>query len=178
MHQPSALKLSRNLLKPFFLAGLLIALLGNISTQAKTLKVPNEEFAIASINIPSDWEPEEINNGVAGTSKDEAVYLAVVAVGSEKGLNAEIDDTFAMLKDHKVILDTSSKKENKFKINGLDADELLFQGKDEDGPASVSITFVPIKDKVIVLTYWVSTNEEAKHQEEVGKIVGSLKPTE
>ena len=62
-------------------------------------------------------------------------------------------------------------------LNGLDADELLFQGKDEDGAAAVSITFVPIKDKVIVLTYWVSTEDEKSHQEEVGKIVKSLKPS-
>ena len=31
---------------------------------AKTLKLPNDEFPVASINIPDAWEPEEINNGV------------------------------------------------------------------------------------------------------------------
>ncbi|MDQ6765986.1 MAG: hypothetical protein M3Z22_07805, partial [Verrucomicrobiota bacterium] len=114
--------------------------------------------------------------GVAAESEDEAVYLAVVAVAGEKGMAAEIEDTFTMLKEHNVELDQNSKKENKFKINDLDADELLFQGKDEDGPTSVSIVFVPVKDKVVVLTYWVSTEEEKKHQEEVGAIVKSLKP--
>src|SRR3954465_15302146 len=139
---------------------LTVASLSAISAQAKTMKVPNDEFAIASINIPDDWAQEEINNGVAGTSDGGAVYLAVVAVGSEKGMNAEIEDTFAMLKEHDVELDQSSKKENKFKMNGLDAEEILFQGKDEDGPTAVSITFVPIKDKVFVMTYWVSTEDE------------------
>ena len=147
-----------------------------ISAHGKTMKLPNEDFAIASIDIPNSWDPEEINNGVAGTSADKAVYISVVAVGSEKGMNAELDDTFDMLKEHKVNLDQSSKKENKFKINGMDAEEMVFQGKDEDGPASVSITFVPIKDKLLVITYWVSTEEEKKHAEEVGKIVNSLKP--
>ncbi|MEY2530216.1 MAG: hypothetical protein QOI96_301, partial [Verrucomicrobiota bacterium] len=33
---------------------------------AKTLKLPSDEFPIASISMPNDWEPEEINNGVAG----------------------------------------------------------------------------------------------------------------
>jgi hypothetical protein len=141
------------------------------------LEVPNDEFAIASIDFPDSWESDEITNGVAGTSADGAVYLAVVGVGSAKGMDAEIDDTFAMLKEHNVTLDESSKKENKFKINGLDAEELLYQGKDEDGPAAVSITIVTIKDKVIVLTYWVSTKDEKKHQEEVSKIIKSLKAT-
>jgi hypothetical protein len=54
---------------------------------------------------------------------------------------------------------------------------LTFQGKDEDGPAAVSIAFVTIKDKVVVLTYWVSTDKEKSHSDEVGKILRSLKAT-
>ncbi len=143
---------------------------------AKTLKVPSDEFPIASITMPNDWEPEEINNGVAGESPDKAVYLAAVAVGTKKGMNAELDDTFEFLKEHKVNLDQSTKKENKFTLNGVEVEELIYHGKDEDGPTSVSISFVPIKDKVVVLTYWVTTAEEKKHQEEVAKILHSLKP--
>ena len=161
------------MIKPI-LTLLLAASLGVISAHAKTMKLPNDDFAIASINIPDSWEPEEVTNGVAGNSPDKAVYLSVVAVGSEKGMKAEIDDTFEMLKEHNVELDEKSKKENKFKINGLDAEELLYQGKDEDGAAGISITFVTMKDKLIIMTYWVSTAEEKKHQEEVGKIVNSL----
>jgi hypothetical protein len=69
---------------------------------AKTLKLPSDEFAVASIDFPSSWEPEEINNGVAGESPDKAVYLAAVAVGNEKGMNAELEDTFDFLKEHNV----------------------------------------------------------------------------
>src|SRR3982751_3704326 len=147
------------------------------SAFAKTMKVPNDEFAVASISLPNDWEPEEINNGVAGESPDKAVYLAAVAVGTEKGMNAELDDTFEFLKEHNVELDKDSKKENKFKLNGSEVDELIFHGKDEDGPCSVSISFVPLKDKLVVLTYWVTSEKEKEHQGEVGKIVQSLKPT-
>jgi hypothetical protein len=144
---------------------------------AKTMKLPNDEFAFASISIPDNWEPEEINNGVAGESPDKAVYLAAVAVGSEKGMDAELDDTFAFLKEHNVELDKSTKKENKFNLNGAEVEELIYHGKDEDGPTSVSISFVPMKDKVVVLTYWVTTAKEEKHAEEVGRILKSLKPT-
>ena len=156
---------------------LLIISVGAITATAKTLKIPNEDFAIASVTIPDSWDPEELDKGVAAQSEDDAVYLAIVAVGSDKGMKAEIDDTFEMLKEHDVELDEATKKENKFKINGLDAEELLFQGKDKDGPTAVSITFVTIKDKLVVMTYWVSTEDEKEHQEEVGKIVNSLKPT-
>jgi hypothetical protein len=161
--------------KPF-LSLALLCLAAASPALAKTMKLPNDEFPIASIDFPSNWEPEEINNGVAAESPDQAVYLAAVAVGNEKGMNAELDDTFAFLKEHNVELDQKSKSEDKFKIGDLEAQELTFQGKDEDGPAAVSIAFVPIKDKVVVLTYWVSTDKEEAHQEEVGKILRSLKP--
>jgi hypothetical protein len=154
-----------------------IAFLGTLSADAKTFKLPNEDFAIASIDMPDSWKPKEFDNGVAGQSADDAVYISVVAVGSEKGMTAEIEDTFDMLKKQKVTLDESSKKENTFKIGGLDATELLFQGKDEDGPAAISITFVPIKDKMIIFTYWVTTAKEKEHLKEVGTIVNSLKAT-
>ena len=158
----------------------LIALSTLIAAPAfsKTLKLPNDEFPIATITIPNDWEPEEVNNGVAGQSPDSAVYLAAVAVGNEKGMDAELDDTFEFLKEHKVELDKSSKQESKFKLNGEEVNELIYHGKDEDGPTSVSISLVPIKDKIVVLTYWVTTAKEKKHEEEVGKILTSLKPAE
>src|SRR5438270_12676766 len=129
----------------------LVALSSLIAVPAfsKTFKLPNDEFAIDSIAFPSDWEPEEIDNGVSGQSPDTAVFLAAVAVGSEKGMNAELDDTFDFLKEHKVELDQSTKKENKFDLNGTEVDELIFHGKDPDGPCSVSISFIPVKDKIV-----------------------------
>jgi hypothetical protein len=157
------------------LIAIAIAFLGTIPVDAKTFKLPNEDFAIASIDIPDSWNPKEFDNGVSGQSADDAVYISVVAVGSEKGMQAEIEDTFDMLKKDNVTLDESTKKENKFKVGGFDATELLYQGKDEDGPAAISITFVPIKDKLVIFTYWVTTAKEKEHLEEVGKIVNSLK---
>jgi hypothetical protein len=146
------------------------------SAFGKTMKLPNDEFAVASISFPSEWEPEEVNNGVAGQSSDTAVYLAAVAVGSDKGMEAELNDTFDMLKEHEVELDKSSKHESKFELNGQEVQELIFHGKDEDGPCSISISFVPVKDKVVVITYWVTSAKEKEHQAEVGKILQSLKP--
>ena len=162
--------------KPF-LALFVVAAIAVIPVEAKTVKIPDDDEAIASITFPEDWELEAIDGGYGADSPDEHVYLSIVAVKNETDMNAEIDDVFKMLKEHNVELDESTKKENKFKINGLDAEELLYQGKDEDGPAGVSITFVPVKNNLVILTYWVTTAEEAKHQATVGKIINSLKPT-
>jgi hypothetical protein len=176
-HRPNDVLFSRAMTKHILILSVLSLLLA-VPAFGKTFKLPNDEFAIASITFPNDWEPEEINNGVAGQSPDDAVYMSAVAVGSEKGMNAELDDTFDMLKEHKVQLDQSTKKENKFKLSGEEVDELIFHGEDEDGPCSISISFIPVKSKVIVLTYWVNSDKEKEHQQEVGKILTSIKPTE
>jgi hypothetical protein len=150
-------------------------MLGAVAVDAKTFKLPNDEFTIASIDIPDSWKPKEVDRGVECQSYDDAVYMSIVAVGSDKGMNAEIDETFEMLKSRNVVLDDTTKKENKFKVGSLDATELLFQGKDDDGPTAVSIVFIPIKDKMIIATYWVETAKEKEHQKEVGTIINSLK---
>ena len=99
-------------------------------TFAKTVKVPNDEFPIATITFPNNWEPDEINNGVAGQSPDSAVYLAAVAVGNKKGMDAAgSDDTFAFLEEHKVGADKSTKQESKFKLNGEEVQELIYTAK-------------------------------------------------
>lgn len=152
-----------------------IAALSLVSVEAKTVKLPTDDGAVASITFPADWDVEEMEGGYGGDSPDDHVYLAAVVVKDETNMNSQIDDTFEMLKEHNVELDTESKKENKFKINGMEATELLFQGKDEDGPCGVSISFIPMKNHLVILTYWVTTAEEAKHQATVGKIVNSLK---
>ena len=163
------------MIKPF-LSLLFLAALSVATADAQTYKLPTDEDPVASITFPQGWDVEEMEGGYGGNSPDEHVYLAAVVAKDETDMNSQIDETFEMLKEYKVELDTDSKKENKFKINGMEATELLFQGKDEDGPCGISISFVPIKNNLVILTYWVTTAEEAKHQATVGKIVNSLKP--
>ena len=163
------------MIKPIITA-LAVTALALISAEAKTFQLPDADGPVASITFPDDWDIEQLDGGQGGNSPDEHVYLAAVAVENETDMNAQIDDVFKMLKEHKVTLDDKTKKEEKFKVNGLDASEMLFQGKDEDGPCGVSIVFIPVKNNLIILTYWVTTAEEAKHQATVGKIVNSLTP--
>ena len=158
------------------LALLALSTLCVFSVDAKTVKLPDAEGAVASITFPDDWDVEEMEGGYGADSPDDHVFISAVAVKNETDMNAQIDDVFEMLKEHKVELDESTKKEQKFKVNGLEASELLFQGKDEDGPCGVSIVFVPVKNNLIILTYWVTTAQEEKHQVTVGKIINSLKP--
>ena len=145
------------------------------SARAETFKLP-DKHPVVSVTYPDSWKPEEIDRGVQGQSSDGAIYLSVEASKSEKGMNEIIDGTFDMFKEHKVVIDKDTKKVNKMQIAGEDAEEMLFTGKDEDGPAAISITTLTVGDSVIVISYWSSTDEEAKHRTEISKIVNSIKP--
>ena len=160
-----------------FVTALAFSAIVVLSADAKTVRIPDADESVASITFPDDWKVTDISGGAAADSPDEHVYISAVVVKDATDVDAEIDDVFKMLKEHDVELDESTKKENKFKINNLEAEELLFQGKDKDGPCGVSITFVPVKNNLVILTYWVTTAEEEKHQPTVGKIVRSLKAT-
>src|SRR5438477_6399300 len=71
------------MIKPALTFIAILSLFGATSAFAKTLKLPGDEFPIASITFPDVWAPEEVTNGAAGESPDTAVDLAAVAVGNE-----------------------------------------------------------------------------------------------
>ena len=150
------------------------ALLGSSWAVAKEYKLPDAR-PVATVNVPDTWNPQPIEKGVQGQTADNSVYLSVETTADEKAMNEIIDDTIQVLKEHKVELDHHVKKEHKFLINGLPADELLYDGKDEDGPTMVSITFVNVGKTTLVLTYWASADGTKKHETEVGKILASIK---
>ena len=139
---------------------------------AESFKMP-EKKPVISVTFPDSWKPEETDAGVQGQTED--VYLAVEATRNEKGIDAIIDSTFEMFKEHKVDVDKSSQKTNKLKIAGQDAEEMLFTGKDEDGPTTISITLFTVKDTVIVISYWATTSKADKYNAAIGKIVTSIK---
>jgi hypothetical protein len=141
----------------------------------KEFKLPNADFAIASIDIPGSWKPEAVDNGVEAQSKDGSFYLSIVAAGSEKGVQADIDATKDMLKEHKVKIDDSTQKTGKGDVNGFPTESVTIKGKDEDGPCTITILIVSIKEKVLIFTYWFNDSELSKHEKEVETIQKSLK---
>jgi len=152
-----------------------LGLLNAGSLSAKEFKLPNADFAIATINIPGSWKPEAVDNGVEAQTEDTSFYLSVVAAGTEKGVNEDIDATKDMLKEHKVKIDEATQKSGKGNVNGFPTESVTMKGKDEDGPCTITILIVSIKDKVLIFTYWFTDSELSKHEKEVDAIQNSLK---
>ncbi len=144
------------------------------------MKVPSAESALVTVDIPDSWNPEEITDGVAGESEGD--ILNILAADKRKGADSDLADSLTMLKELDVELDQSSKKVKKVKLNGLDAEEMLFQGKEvfsrHTTPVLVTFVVLPIKGRVVVLTHYVPTEDAKKSKEAVEKIIQSLKPVE
>jgi len=152
-----------------------ISLLYSGSLFAKEFKLPNDEFAIASVDIPKSWKPEAVEHGVEAQTEDGSFYLSIVAAGTDKGVTADIEATKDMIKEHKVKIDESTEKTGKGKTNGFDTESVTIKGKDEDGPCTITILLVSIKDKMVVITYWFTDADLDKHLKEVDAIQSSLK---
>ena len=145
------------------------------AVQAKTLKFPSDA-PMAEITIPDSWAPKETDSGIDATSEDSAIYLAIDATDS-KGVDKTIDDVFAFLQKNGVTVDDSTKKQSEDKINGMDMTNLDWDGKDSDGNVSIGVSLVsPSAGKLLVITYWGSKADQAKHTDELTAIISSLKP--
>src|SRR5579872_1131749 len=101
------------------IAAAAFSLLSAGSLSAKEFKLPNADFAIATVNIPGSWKPEAIDNGVEAQTEDTSFYLSIVAAGTGKSVDEDIDATKDMLKEHKVKIDESSQKTGSGKVNGF-----------------------------------------------------------
>lgn len=130
---------------------------------------------VATIDIAAIWKPETIVRGVQAQTEDGTVYLSIEGTADAGEMGKIIDESDAMLKTRKVALSRTTRKDNKFSFNGLPAEEIVYSGRDEDGPVTVSFTFVTIREAAIVITYWASVDGDKKHHSEVSKILGSLK---
>jgi hypothetical protein len=159
---------------PQLLALTLLAAGAGSHAWAKDFQIP-EKHPVISVTYPDSWEPEEIDRGVQGQTKDTAVYLAIETSKSEKGMKAIIDESFDLFNEHKLVVNKDSKQVNKFEIAGEAAEELVYTGKDEDGPATISITTMQIGDTVVVVTYWATTESESKYHAAILKIIKSIK---
>ena len=158
-----------------------LAMLGVLSlglpacAMAEVYTMPDNK-PVVSITIPDDWETEEIEDGVEATSPDKNVYIAAELV---KASNVEeaTKEALKYLVDNGVVIDAATKKEKTFKIGELEAYELGWQGKDEDGPTEVSVAIVVVAPKKLMfLTYWATPEGGKTNAAALGAIALSIMP--
>ncbi|MBV8472775.1 MAG: hypothetical protein JO107_08460 [Hyphomicrobiales bacterium] len=164
------------MLRSALLAALAIAL-GASAASAGTFPVPDEN-PIATVSIPDAWEPKAYDGGVEATSNDGAIYIAVEQVKAED-IKSAIEEGIKFFLKSGVDIDAASQKQTETKINGLDAFDLSFAGKDKNGPTNVSLTLVKTNapGKILMLYYWGSPDGEKANATELQKVSDSIQAT-
>jgi hypothetical protein len=141
---------------------------------AKTYSIPDPN-PVAVITMPDDWDSTEIAKGVESTSEDETVYVAVEVTELKDAAQA-IGEAVVWLKSKGVVVDQATQEKKPFSINGLEGVQVLWTGKDEDGPTQVSLTLVQVTEtKGLILTYWASPEGEKENLKDLSSIINSLK---
>jgi hypothetical protein len=159
-----------------FLATLALGLAAS-AANAGTFPIPAEN-PIATVSIPDSWDPKTYDEGVEATSEDGAIYVAIESVAAEDVKSATEEGLKFFIKSG-VDINFDSQKTRDTKINGLDAFDLAFTGKDKDGPANVSLTLVKTnaKSEFLMLYYWGSSDGEKANAGDLQKISDSIQAT-
>jgi hypothetical protein len=157
-----------------FALAVLISVSLPLSSFAGTHKVPQEK-TIATVTLPDAWKANDYDEGVEVNSDDGEVYLAVEATDA-KGVKASMEAAMKYLTKKGVTVDADSAKQEEGKLNGMEAVDISWDGKDDEGAAKISLTVIEISgNKALLLIYWASPDGEKKHLEELHKIAQSIK---
>ena len=146
----------------------------SLSALAGTYKIPAED-PVTTVTLPDDWKTDEIDDGIEATSSDGEVYLAIEETDGDS-IKASLDEAMKYLKSKGVTVTESSLKQQEGKIGEMDVVDISWDGKDEDGPAKISLTVVAVtKTEGLLLIYWASPEGEKKNMQALGAIAKSIK---
>ena len=124
--------------------------------RAGTFPIPGEN-PVATVSIPDKWESSAYDGGIESTSPDGTIYVALEMVAA-KDVKTATEEGVEWFAKQGVQIDPGSLKTKDTKINGLDAFDMQFTGKDKDGAANISLTLVATNaaDKFLMLYFWGS----------------------
>lgn len=160
-----------------FLAATAILLVSATTSFAGSFTFPADEPA-ATVEIPDDWQPAVTDYGVEGNSPDAGTYISFDIAGSED-MDQVMTDVFAFLEQNGVTADPATQHESKDELNGMPFQTIDWKGTDKDGPVSIGVGIIGLsEEKIAIVTYWASTETEAKNMPEVGKILATLQPAQ
>ena len=144
---------------------------------ADTFPVPAEN-PVATVSIPDKWESSPYDGGIESTSPDGAIYVALEMVAA-KDVKTATEEGVEWFAKQGVEIDPGSLKTKETKINGLDAFDMQFTGKDKDGAAEISLTLVATnaEGKFLMLYFWGSDAGERANASDLKAIGASIQAT-
>ena len=153
------------------------ALFGVNAAMAKVFPIPSTD-ALATVNIPDDWEPTETDNGLEMQSPEGDIYLSIEGVHADKIAKA-LEESVKVLASQGLVIDTASQKTKDSELNGLKIHTFEYTAKDNDGPTEFAVTLVETRtpDRFVLVSAWGTADAQKTNGEALGKIVTSLQLT-
>jgi len=146
-----------------------------VSAHAGEFKLPKAKPLI-TVTFPDSWKVKYDEGGLDITSADEEIYIYMDA-HDNASIDGAIKDTIEYLKKEKVTIDKATEKKSEGKINGMDAADFSWSGKDKDGATNISLSLIaPNKEKLILMLYWGTPAGEKKNADALKAIITSIKP--
>jgi hypothetical protein len=122
--------------------------------EARTFPIP-PDHPVATIDVPDDWRPISIRDGVEGAAMSGAVRFAAEFIAAPD-LDAASAAATAKLKQSGVVVDAETRHAARRRLNGLDALKIDYSGTDPSGESDITIILValPLKAGFVAVCYW------------------------
>ena len=166
-------------MKNLLLAATLVLTFLTQPVTADTFNLPSEDPTV-SVEIPKAWNPEELEQGVAGESPDQVVTILFEAT-DEKGVDKLIDENVDWLVDEqKLQIDPKSKATKEFEVGDRTWSRVSWDADSKDWGASVvGFLFTDIGNgNRLTVTYWVTKKDNEKHWGTIEEMLTSVTPLE
>ena len=156
-----------------FAALLLVALVS--SAAAATYKVPPAE-PIATVGIPEKWQSKARGEIVEATAPDRTISIRVVPIERSK-IGESMNEAMRFLRGRDgIVVQADSRKDESIKLNGMEARNFIWQGKDKKGEVKIKFTIVVLapREKLLVAS-WGSPEANKNHATDLEAILQSIK---
>src|ERR1700730_1457998 len=144
------------------------------SAVAAIHNVPEEE-PIATVAIPDKWQIKQIGEAMDARSPDGTLHFLVTPVDRGK-VSETMGEAMRYIRGTGgIVFRPDSRKIEAGDTNGIDAQHLMWLGKDKSGDVKARFTVFLLKDQPLVAVYWGSPAAEKKYQAALNKMLESLK---
>ena len=121
---------------------------------ARTFPIPPDR-PVATIDVPDDWRPISIPDGVEGAAMNVKVRIAAEFI-SAPDLDAASAMATAKLRQSGVMVGSETGRAARRRLNGLDALKIDYSGTDPNGESDITIILVavPARAGFVAVCYW------------------------
>jgi hypothetical protein len=141
---------------------------------ARTFPIPPDHPA-ATIDVPDDWRPMSIRDGVEGSAGAVAVRIAAEFI-SAPDLDAASAAATAKLRQSGVVVAPETRHAARRRYNGLDALKIDYSGTDPNGESDITIILLamPAKAGFVAVCYWGEDEAQESVSNDLQSIADSV----